>query len=225
MDSQFVENPIRIHQPGEIVPASVLDETMVEHLLAIFQSPTGDWWIAYNGDLLGYYPASLFTMLNGGACRSAWYGEVARAILPQAPAAGWPKIEMGSGEFAETGLLNAAHVRDPQYYDLTWAGVPTTEDPPFSDALTRMNRYATIARRYAHPCAVGQHIHVSWRPRHEESGVQMAMKTQMNSMLREFLTVGLAAWLVAPSRARQSTRRRLRGGVSSIPTQLRHRRP
>jgi hypothetical protein len=136
MDSQFVENPIRIHQPGEIVPASVLDETMVEHLLAIFQSPTGDWWIAYNGDLLGYYPASLFTMLNGGACRSAWYGEVARAILPQAPAAGWPKIEMGSGEFAETGLLNAAHVRDPQYYDLTWAGVPTTEDPPFSDALT-----------------------------------------------------------------------------------------
>ena len=53
LDGQFVANPFRRHQPGEIVPASVLDKTMVEHLLAIFQSPTGDWWIAYDGDLLG----------------------------------------------------------------------------------------------------------------------------------------------------------------------------
>jgi len=133
MDGQFVANPFRRHQPGEIVPASVLDETMVEHLLAIFQSPMGDWWIAYNGDLLGYYPASLFTILNGGACRSAWYGEIARQTPTTNP--GWVMTEMGSGEFAEAGLLNAAHVRDPQYYDLTWAGVEPTEDPPFSQAL------------------------------------------------------------------------------------------
>jgi hypothetical protein len=45
-------------------------------------------------------------------------------------------IEMGSGEFAEAGLLNAAHVRDPKYYDLTWAPVTPTEDPPFSQAFT-----------------------------------------------------------------------------------------
>jgi hypothetical protein len=136
IDGQFVDNPIRLHHPGEIVPASVLDETMVEHLLAIFQAPvTGDWWIAYNGDLLGYYPATLFTMLNGGACRSAWYGEVAKITQASAKNPTWTpgwNMTMGSGEFAEAGLLNAAHVRDPRYYDLTWAGVPATEDPPFS---------------------------------------------------------------------------------------------
>jgi hypothetical protein len=40
--------------------------------------------------------------------------------------------EMGSGEFAEAGLLDAAHVRNPKYYDLIWADVGPTEDPPFS---------------------------------------------------------------------------------------------
>jgi hypothetical protein len=134
LDGQFVANPFRRHQPGEIVPASELDETMVEHLLAIFQSPTGDWWIAYNGDLLGYYPASLFAMLNEGGCTSAWYGEIAR-LRPNTPNPGWPKTQMGSGEFAEAGLLYAAHVRDPKYYGLTWAPVTPTEDLPFSQAM------------------------------------------------------------------------------------------
>jgi hypothetical protein len=134
LDGQFVANPFRRHQPGEIVPASVLDETVVEHLMAVFQAPvTGDWWIAYNGDLLGYYPASLFTMLKGGACASAWYGEIARIQLTANP--GWAKTGMGSGEFAEAGLLNAAHVRDPRYYDLSWAPVTPKEDPPFSKAM------------------------------------------------------------------------------------------
>jgi hypothetical protein len=136
LDGHFVANPIRRHQPGEIVPASVLDETMVEHLLAIFQSPTGDWWIAYNGDLLGYYPASLFTMLNGSACISAWYGEVARTRPNTTTNSGWAKTQMGSGELAEAGLLYAAHVRDPKYYDLTWAPVTPTENPPFSQTMT-----------------------------------------------------------------------------------------
>lgn len=132
VDGKFVANTIRRHQPNEIVPASVLDETSVEHLLAIFQAPTGDWWIAYNGDLLGYYPASLFTMLNKNACRSAWYGEVYRDLGKHPGAV---KTVMGSGEFADTGLLNAAHVRNPLFYDLSWFGTPPTETPPLSQSL------------------------------------------------------------------------------------------
>lgn len=115
MDGTFVDNPFRLHQPGEIVPVSVLNQTSVEHLMAVFQVPTGDWWIAYNGDLLGYYPAKLFSKLNKSACGSAWYGEAfvknpAKTLKP----------EMGSGKFAEAGLFNAAHVRNPKYYDLIW---------------------------------------------------------------------------------------------------------
>lgn len=76
MDGNFVENPFRRHQPGEKVPFSVLNQTPIEHLMAIFQAPLGDWWIAYNGDLLGYYKASSFKWLNKGGCGTAWYGEM-----------------------------------------------------------------------------------------------------------------------------------------------------
>lgn len=115
MDGTFVANPFRIHQPGEIVPVSILNQTSVEHLMAIFQSPAGDWWIVYNGDLLGYYPASLFKLLKKGACRAAWYGEV---YNPKPAKLNFS--QMGSGLFADAGLLNAAHIRNPLYYDLGW---------------------------------------------------------------------------------------------------------
>jgi len=121
-DGEFKPNFFRTrHQPGETVPVSVLGGTQVEHLAAIFQTPTGDWWIAYQGELLGYYPGSLFKQLNGGACRTQWYGEVAR--WKPATAKGWSKTEMGSGKFAAEGLLNAAYVRNPRYYDSLWFGV------------------------------------------------------------------------------------------------------
>jgi hypothetical protein len=92
----------------------------VEHLIAIFQAPTGDWWIAYNNELLGYYPATLFKLLNTAACRTAWYGEVAR--VRWGASTSWVKTEMGSGKFAEAGRPNAAYVRNPKYYDISWFG-------------------------------------------------------------------------------------------------------
>lgn len=33
-----------------------------------------------------------------------------------------------SAQFAETGLLNAAHVRNPRFYDLAWFGVEPKAD-------------------------------------------------------------------------------------------------
>lgn len=124
MDGTFVNNPLRLHQPGEIVPVSVLDKSSIEHSMAIFQVPTGDWWIAYDGDLLGYYPASLFSLFKGGACRAAWYTEAYR----DDPTQGNIKTEMGSGQFAETGLFNAAHVRNPRYYDPDWFGIEPKDE-------------------------------------------------------------------------------------------------
>ena len=123
LDGKFVANPLRRHQPGERVPVSVLGGAQVEHFMAIFQMPvTGDWWIAYNGDLLGYYPASLFSMLNGGACGSAWYGEILNRT------SGAIKTEMGSGKFAEAGMLNAAYVRNPKLHDISLFGVEPQDD-------------------------------------------------------------------------------------------------
>ena len=122
LDGTFVANPIRRVRPGQIVPVSVLGGAQVEHLLTIFQSPIGDWWVAYDQELLGYYPASTFTLLNGGACESRWYGEV---YNPN-PQKGAVKTEMGSGKFAEAGRPNVAYVRRPAYYDTSWlSGEPT----------------------------------------------------------------------------------------------------
>lgn len=123
MDGAFIDNPFRLHQPGERVPVSVLNEVIVEHLLSIFQVPWGDWWITYNGELLGYLPASLFTMLNSGACRSAWYGE----ILNRTTHAN-PLTEMGSGKFVDAGLFSSAYVRNPRYYDLSWFSVEPKDE-------------------------------------------------------------------------------------------------
>jgi hypothetical protein len=123
VDGAFVGNPFRTHHPGQKVPVSAVGGTQTEHLMAIFQVPvTGDWWITYNGELLGYYPASLFTMLNGGACGVAWYGEVLNTKLEAV------KTEMGSGKFVEAGLGNAAYVRNPMYLDLAWNPVEPQDD-------------------------------------------------------------------------------------------------
>jgi Neprosin len=122
LDGTFVANPLRQVWPGQVVPVSVLGGAQVEHLLTIFQSPIGDWWIAYNQYLLGYYPASAFTLLNGGACESRWYGEV---YNPD-PKKGAVKTEMGSGRFAEAGRPNVAYVRRPEFFDTSWlSGEPT----------------------------------------------------------------------------------------------------
>jgi hypothetical protein len=122
-DGAFVANPIRLHHPGQKVPVSSPGGTQVEHRTAIFQVPWGDWWITYNGDFLGYYPASLFTMLNSGACRSSWYGEVLRV-----PSRGNIKTEMGSGKLIEAGLGHVAYVRKPKFYDLFWNAVEPKDD-------------------------------------------------------------------------------------------------
>jgi len=116
LDGTFVANPIRRVRPGQIVPVSVLGGAQVEHLLTIFQSPIGDWWVAYDQELLGYYPASTFTLLNGGACESRWYGEV----YNPAPKNSAVKTEMGSGKFAEAGRPSVAYVRRPEFYDTSW---------------------------------------------------------------------------------------------------------
>jgi Neprosin len=119
LDGMFVANPLRKVRPGQVVPVSVLGGAQVEHLLTIFQSPTGDWWIAFDQDLLGYYPASLFPTLSGGACTSAWYGEV---YNPK-PENGAVRSEMGSGKFTAYDVPNVAYVRKPEFYDNSWLSV------------------------------------------------------------------------------------------------------
>jgi hypothetical protein len=127
----FVPYRYRKHVLGKEVPVSQVGGMQVEHRIDIFQAISGDWWIAYQGSLVGYYPASLFTMLNQGGCRADWYGEVSDPWLSD----GWTNTKMGSGLSAEAGLLYAAYVRQPTFRDLDWyvLEVPARDAPKLLD--------------------------------------------------------------------------------------------
>jgi hypothetical protein len=114
----FVPNPASIYTVDSVVPVSTPGGAQVEHRVDIFQVPTtGDWWIAYNGWLLGYYPSSLFTLLNKGACTAGWYTEVA----DQKPGTAWVQTEIGAGKFHnDAGPGEAAWVRQPLFWDMNW---------------------------------------------------------------------------------------------------------
>jgi hypothetical protein len=114
----FVVNPASRYTIDSVVPVSTPGGAQVEHRVDIFQVPgTGDWWIAYNGWLLGYYPASLFTLLNKGACSANWYTEV----VDQKPGTAWVQTEIGTGKFHyEAGPGEAAWVRQPMYWDMNY---------------------------------------------------------------------------------------------------------
>src|SRR5262249_23989427 len=108
---------------------SELAGKQVEHLMGIFQMPgTGDWWLFYNDDLLGYYPRDMFPTLWNGACGSAYFGVAARR-KPYAPKL-WPKTEIGSGQDGSAGArLVTAYVRNPQYVDRdTWYPKAVTDE-------------------------------------------------------------------------------------------------
>ena len=114
----FVPNPASLYTLDSVVPVSTPGGAQVEHRVDIFQvPPTGDWWIAYNGWFLGYYPGNLFTLLNKGACTANWYVEV----LDQKPGTAWVQTEVGTGKYGhEAGPGEAAWVRQPFYWDMNW---------------------------------------------------------------------------------------------------------
>jgi hypothetical protein len=110
----FIPRKGRPYGPEATLPASTPGlATQYEHRFDISQDASGNWWIAHNGNTLGHYPANLFTMLNGGACESSWYGEVYDPTPTD-----WTWTNMGSGEFPPTGYGYASYVRDPSIRDL-----------------------------------------------------------------------------------------------------------
>jgi hypothetical protein len=110
----FVPYYARPYGPGGEVPASLPGlGTQRENRIDIFQSAGGDWWIAHNGNLLGYYPANLFKQLNTGGCRAAWYGEVYDPTPTD-----WTWTDMGSGApDLSAGYAYLAYVRNPMFRD------------------------------------------------------------------------------------------------------------
>jgi len=72
----------------------------------------GNWWVALNGNWVGYYPATLFdtTGLRSGASTAYWYGENVDI------GDGYNSYtDIGSGHFASEGWAKAAYMRLLKY--------------------------------------------------------------------------------------------------------------
>ncbi|HRI72268.1 MAG TPA: neprosin family prolyl endopeptidase [Polyangium sp.] len=97
-----------------------------EHALLLIMAPDGTWWVVYNYQTVGKFPASVFTTLNQGACRAQIYGEV---YNPH-PEQGWVRTEMGSGQYSSGPNGNVAWVREIRYFDnsVSFVNEPKSDD-------------------------------------------------------------------------------------------------
>lgn len=111
--SGFVPFEGAAYGPGlALVPLSTPGGKQYGSYFKILRAQNGDWWLAHNGHWLGYYPATLFDLINTKACDVSWYGEV----LDKTPT-DWTETDMGSGEFAAKGLGYASSAANLTYYD------------------------------------------------------------------------------------------------------------
>ncbi|KAI3696412.1 hypothetical protein L1987_79426 [Smallanthus sonchifolius] len=75
---------------------------------------SGDWWMRFgNGEVLGYWPSSLFSYLSESASMIQWGGEVVNL----GSYGHHTTTQMGSGQFRKQGLTKASYIRDIETMD------------------------------------------------------------------------------------------------------------
>ncbi|KAF5952679.1 hypothetical protein HYC85_010623 [Camellia sinensis] len=79
-----------------------------------WQDPrSGDWWLQYGNELVGYWPTSLFSYLADSASQIQWGGEV----LNFESGGQHTTTQMGSGHFPEEGFGKASFMKNIQIVD------------------------------------------------------------------------------------------------------------
>lgn len=87
------------------------------YLLPYQDKRTGDWWLEVMHLILGYWPASLFSNLGGGAHTIAWGGEV----VNYGRGGRHTTTQMGSGHFPRDGYFTkSAFIKDIGHVQETW---------------------------------------------------------------------------------------------------------
>ena len=75
---------------------------------------SGQWWVQYQTDPIGYWPNSIFTTLQNGADRLSWGGEIVNEGIDH-----HTETAMGSGHFPDEGFGKASFFSDMTYIDAT----------------------------------------------------------------------------------------------------------
>ncbi|KAF5207739.1 putative Carboxyl-terminal peptidase, partial [Thalictrum thalictroides] len=102
----FVQTNSHISLDNTIWPLSTYGGEQREIFFSIFQhNETHDWWLVIAGNIVGYWPASLFDSLAVNASLVVWGGAT------HSPVYELDKPQMGSGHFADEGYGRACYFR------------------------------------------------------------------------------------------------------------------
>ncbi|KAF5777054.1 putative neprosin [Helianthus annuus] len=112
--SGFIQTNNKYAIGGSLSPTSQTDGTQHEFTILIWKDPgTRDWWMQLNGELIGYWPSSLFTHLRKSASMIQWGGE----IVNSGSQGGHTSTQMGSGQFPKLWYRKASYVRKVETVD------------------------------------------------------------------------------------------------------------
>ncbi|OEL35050.1 hypothetical protein BAE44_0003931 [Dichanthelium oligosanthes] len=104
----------RIAIGASISPVSSPGGAQYDMTLLVWKDPkVGNWWLSYGDQLVGYWPAQLFTHLSDHATMVEWGGEV----VDTRPAGVHTATQMGSGRFADEGFGRASYFRNLETVD------------------------------------------------------------------------------------------------------------
>ncbi|CAO2207629.1 unnamed protein product [Urochloa humidicola] len=110
----FVQTSSRIAIGASISPVSSAGGAQYDMTVLVWKDPKlGNWWLSYGGQLVGYWPAQLFTHLSDHASMVEWGGEV----VDTRPAGAHTATQMGSGRFAAEGFGRASYFRNLETVD------------------------------------------------------------------------------------------------------------
>ncbi|CAO2186520.1 unnamed protein product [Urochloa humidicola] len=110
----FVQTSSRIAIGASISPVSSAGGAQYDMTLLVWKDPKlGNWWLSYGDQLVGYWPAQLFTHLSDHATMVEWGGEV----VDTRPAGLHTATQMGSGRFADEGFGRASYFRNLETVD------------------------------------------------------------------------------------------------------------
>ncbi|KAM0056739.1 putative neprosin [Helianthus debilis subsp. tardiflorus] len=106
--SGFVQTNQKISLGSAIDPISTYNGEQYGFAFMIWKEPKcGDWWLKVGTEVIGYWPNSLFTGLQGNATTIEYGGEVYSHDLADNHTA----TQMGSGHFPDEDFKKAAFVR------------------------------------------------------------------------------------------------------------------
>uniref|UniRef100_A0A7N0V4E3 Neprosin PEP catalytic domain-containing protein n=1 Tax=Kalanchoe fedtschenkoi TaxID=63787 RepID=A0A7N0V4E3_KALFE len=104
----------------------------------------GNWWLELGGEIVGYWPAQIFTHLSRSAARVQWGGEIINTRADDHHTT----TQMGSGHFA-----SERHSKAALFYNLllnTREDSPTFQRPGYVSiaGLSNGNCYSLLRSQY-----------------------------------------------------------------------------